>query len=134
MIVSSSMTRMHLRLLPLLLLVLGLHATTVAPAAAATVSCETVARFMGAYLQHHIRHHRLDEELEERTIDAEAHEEGVALDVRRSVGWIQLESVGPANARDRGDRPIELEHDAVEARVMCGPDIDKGRGLRGRGP
>jgi carboxyl-terminal processing protease len=35
----------------------------------ATVGCETVSRFMGAYLKNHIRHHRLDDTLEDRTID-----------------------------------------------------------------
>jgi carboxyl-terminal processing protease len=58
------------RLLPLLVLLLGLQTAAAAPVGAAAVSCETVARFMGAYLQHHIRHHRLDQELEKRTIDS----------------------------------------------------------------
>jgi len=40
-----------------------------APAATADLSCETVPRFMGAYLQNHVRYHRLDAELEQRTID-----------------------------------------------------------------
>ncbi|MBW2289261.1 MAG: PDZ domain-containing protein [Deltaproteobacteria bacterium] len=55
------------RLLLLLSIAVPLAAT--APAQAATVGCETVSRFMSAYLQNHILHHRLDDQLEERTID-----------------------------------------------------------------
>jgi len=53
----------------LLTLWIGVVLAASAPATAATVGCETVSRFMSAYLQNHIRHHRLDDQLEERTID-----------------------------------------------------------------
>jgi len=50
------------------LLVLGLWLWTV-PAWGAELTCETVPRFMGAYRQNHVRCHRLDAELERRTIE-----------------------------------------------------------------
>jgi carboxyl-terminal processing protease len=59
---------MPLRRLILSLSIGALFAATT-PAQAATVGCETVSRFMAAYLQNHILHHRLDDQLEERTID-----------------------------------------------------------------
>jgi len=53
----------------ILSLSIGVLFAATAPAQAATVSCETVSRFMAAYLQNHILHHRLDDQLEERTMD-----------------------------------------------------------------
>ena len=53
----------------ILSLSIGALLAATAPAQAATVGCETVSRFMAAYLQNHILHHRLDDQLEERTID-----------------------------------------------------------------
>jgi carboxyl-terminal processing protease len=61
------MSLIHLRFL---LALLGLELALASPVAAATVSCENISRFMGAYLQNHIRHHQLDRSLEERTIDS----------------------------------------------------------------
>jgi carboxyl-terminal processing protease len=65
MTVRSSMSRTR----PGLLLLLGFQLVAASPGAAATLTCEIVPKFMGAYLQNHIRYHRLDQEIENRTID-----------------------------------------------------------------
>jgi carboxyl-terminal processing protease len=53
----------------ILSLTIGALLSASAPAQAATVGCDTVYRFMNAFLQNHILHHRTDDQLEERTID-----------------------------------------------------------------
>jgi len=58
-----------LRTLLGLLLVLGFQLAAASPGAAAVLTCEIVPKFMGAYLQNHIRYHRLDQGIEDRTID-----------------------------------------------------------------
>jgi carboxyl-terminal processing protease len=52
-----------------LLLLLGLQLVVASPGAATSLTCEIVPKFMGAYLQNHILYHRLDREIEDRTID-----------------------------------------------------------------
>jgi carboxyl-terminal processing protease len=53
-----------------LLLLLGFQLAAASSGTAAALTCEIVPKFMGAYLQNHIRHHRLDQEIEDRTVDA----------------------------------------------------------------
>ncbi|MFQ5415581.1 MAG: S41 family peptidase [Myxococcota bacterium] len=57
------------RKLPCAALLLALALSLGSQAAAASLTCEVVPRFMGAYLQNHIRHHRFGDELEQRTIE-----------------------------------------------------------------
>jgi carboxyl-terminal processing protease len=51
-------------------ILLGFLLAAPAPAPAATLTCDSVSRLIGAYLQNHIRHRQLDDQLEERTIDS----------------------------------------------------------------
>jgi carboxyl-terminal processing protease len=53
-----------------LLVLLGFQLAAASPSPAASLTCEIVPRFMRAYLQNHIRYQRLDQEIEDRTIDA----------------------------------------------------------------
>ena len=55
--------------LGLLLLLLGFQLAAASPVAAATLACENIPKFMTTYLQNHVRYHRLDREIEERTIE-----------------------------------------------------------------
>ena len=78
-----------------LLLLLGFQLAVASPSPAASLTCEIVPRFMRAYLQNHIRYHRLDQEIEDRTIDAYLRRidpsrtvllESEAEQIRRSLG------------------------------------------------
>jgi carboxyl-terminal processing protease len=65
MISRSDMFRTRL----FLLLLLGFQLAAASPSRAASLTCEILPRFMKAYLQNHIRYHRLDQEIEDRTTE-----------------------------------------------------------------